>query len=102
MRPAATPCRTAAGGEGASRDAIPDLRDTNAPKPTPGDVRISKEAKEARLRRVFTPNIRGQFKVPAEIVAQYKNKKGRRNLEAIFQSCGFSPDLGDKNGLLVN
>ena len=89
------------GRDGTLRDEIPDLRDTHAPKPTPGVVRISSQAMEARLRRVFTPNVRGQFKVPAEIVSQFKNKKGRRNLEAIFQSCGFSPDLGDKNGLLV-
>lgn len=81
----ATPCRVT------SPDAIPEIGDSTVSKPKVGVVRLSSDAIDARLRRVFRPNINGTYKVGAEIVKQ-KNKKARRNIEQLFQSCGFSPD----------
>ena len=71
---------------------MPDIRDATAKAPKPGVLRISPEAIAGRLRRVFTPNVRGEFKVSAEIVTQWRNKKGRKSLEQIFQSVGYSPE----------
>ena len=74
-------------------NGIPDILDTSVPKPTPGVLRISQDAIQARLRRVFTPNVKGEFKVSNDIVQQWRNKKkGRKSLEQVFQSVGFSPD----------
>lgn len=88
--PVATPCR-AGGPDG---DGIPDIRDGAAPKPVAGLVRLSSDAIDARLRRVFRPNVNGQYKVGPEILKQWQSKKskGRKNLEQLFQSCEFSPD----------
>lgn len=91
-----TPCRPELGSRGSASD-IPDIGDKSAKAPTPGVSRISAEAVNARLRRVMEPNIRGEYKVSAEIVAQWKNKKkGRKGLEQLFQSCGFDVDWGVK------
>ena len=66
-----------------------------AESPTPGKLRISAEAVEARMRRVFTPNIRGEFKCSTEIVAQWRDKrKGRKTLQQVFQACGYNVDWG--------
>ena len=73
---------------------IPDLLDETASKPQPGKLRLSAEAIEGRLRRVFTPNVKGEFKVSAAIVQQWKSKKTRKSLETIFQSVGFNTDTG--------
>ena len=77
-----------------SRAEIPDINDTKAKRPAPGVLRVSQQAIESRMRRVFTPNVKGEFKVSAEIVAQWRNKKSRKSLEQLFQSCGYSPDRG--------
>ena len=72
---------------------IPDILDKQAQRPTPGVLRISQQAIESRMRRIFTPNVKGEFKVSAEIVQQWKGKKkGRKSLEQLFQSCGFDTD----------
>ncbi len=88
-RPVSTPCRR-------GHEAIPDLNDKSAEQPVPGEVRVSQTAVNSRLRRVFTPNIKGEYKVPMTIVQQWQSgkKKARKSLEQIFQSCGFSPDRG--------
>lgn len=66
-------------------------------RPVPGKLRLSQEAIASRLRRVFTPNVRGEYKVSAEIVEQWRKKgKGRTSLEQLFQSCGFSRDRGSR------
>lgn len=76
---------------------IPDICDAAAPKPVAGKLRLSQAAIDSRLRRVFTPNVKGEFKVSAEIVQQWKSRrKGRKGLEQLFQSVGFSPDRGWK------
>ena len=61
-------------------------------RPEPGKLRISQVAVEGRMRRLFTPNTKGEYKVSAEIVKQWWTKKGRKNLQQLFQSCGFNPD----------
>lgn len=105
--PVATPCRASAngGGDGESVNTlgiIPDILDTSIPKPTPGVLRISQEAIQARLRRVFTPNVAGQYKISTEIVQQWRNKKkGRKSLEQMFQSVGFCPDARIKGCMIV-
>lgn len=91
IRPVATPSRDGL-GLGGLMDMVPDIGDTTIPRPKPGAIRISSEAVEGRLRRVFLPNVRGQYKVSSEIVEQWKTKKGRKSLEKLFQTCGFCPD----------
>lgn len=86
-RPVPTPCR-----DGPGKDDVPDILDISIPKPKPGVLRVSSEAVEGRLRRIFTPNIKGEFKVSAEIVSQWKTKKGKRSLQQLFQSVGYSTD----------
>lgn len=72
---------------------IPSIDDCAAEKPKVGTIRISASAVESRLRRVFTPNVAGQYKVSSEIVNLWKGgKKGRKSLEQIFQTCGFCVD----------
>ena len=76
---------------------IPDIRDTKAPKPVAGELRLSQPAIDSRMRRVFTPNVKGEYKVSAEIVQQWKcRRKGRKSLQQLFQSVGFSADRGSK------
>lgn len=91
--PVATPCRRLAPGSGElTHDTeVPGINDTHE-KPTAGKLRISKEAVNARLRRVFAPNVSGQYKLSTEIVQQWKSKKGRTGLEKLFQSVGYSAD----------
>ena len=83
-----TPCRVTADSD----SIIPDLQDVTIEKPKPGVIRISAAAIEGRLRRIFTPNVRGDYKVSQEILEQWRSKKGRRSLEQVFQSVGFSTD----------
>ncbi len=90
--PVATPCRVTV----APPDQIPELGDRTVSRPKVGVVRLSSDAIDARLRRVFRPSINGTYKVGPEILKQWqsKNKKTRRNIEQLFQSCGYSPDRG--------
>ena len=60
-----TPCRCTLHREG----------DAERPRPEPGKIRISQAAMDSRMRRIFTPNVKGEYKVSAEIVKQRKNKK---------------------------
>ena len=97
--PVATPCR----GLGQSSPdpdvlaedlnlSIPSIDDKNVRCPD-STIRLSPSAVESRLRRVFTPNVSGAYKVSTQIVQQWRDrKKGRKNLEKLFQSCGFCVD----------
>ena len=74
---------------------IPEINNNDAEQPDPRTIRLSRKAIESRMRRVFEPNVKGEFKVSPEIIKQWKDKKrGRKNLEQVFQSCGFDPDKG--------
>jgi len=74
---------------------IPELG-SSAKQPEPGKIRLSQCAIDSRIRRVMTPNVKGEFKVSTEIIKQWQNKRGRKSLEQLFQSCGYSPDRGEK------
>ena len=63
----------------------------SAERPEPGKIRLSQKAINSRLQRVFTPNCKGEYKVPMEIVRQWRSK-GKKSLEKVFQSVGFDPD----------
>ena len=86
----ATPCRAD------GNDEVPDIRDARAVAPEPGVLRISQGAVNARMRRVFQPNVNGEYKVSSEIVQQWKSKKGRQSLQSIFQTVGFDVDTSFK------
>ena len=92
-RPAATPCREGLGLlDDMSLDEIPDISDMSIEKPKAGALRVSADAVEGRLRRLFTPNTKGDYKVSSEIVNQWKSKKGKKSLQQLFQSVGFNTD----------
>ncbi len=93
----------------ASPPEMPGPRDLHTPaatggsvgdvvEPKAGQLRLSPTAIDGRMRRVFTPNTKGEYKVSAEIVKQWRTKKGRKNLQQLFQSCGFNTDWGIENG----
>ena len=88
-RPAATPCRS---GWGEDLGDVPDITDTTVQKPQPGKLRVSREALERRLHRIFLPNVKGEFKVSQEIITQWKSKRGKRSLQKLFETCGYNPD----------
>lgn len=98
--PVATPCRSS---EAASKEPVAagglqeiPLLGEAATAPKVGELRLSENAINLRLRRVFQPNTRtGQFRVADNIRNLYhdkKNKNGREKLLQIFQSCGFDSD----------
>lgn len=69
------------------------MEDVTAPVPKAGVLRISPEAIQARMRRVFTPNVNGDYKVSADIVKQWQGKKkGRKSLQQLFQAVGFDTE----------
>ena len=75
------------------KDAVPDIQDTNAERPKPGVLLLSKVAIRSRLRRVMTPTAKGGTKVSAAVIADFeKGGKSRKNIEQIFQMCGFNTD----------
>lgn len=75
--------------------SIPELGEKGE-GPKPGRIRISQCAIDSRMRRVMAPNVNGEFKVSTEIIKQWQTRKGRKSLEQLFQSCGYSPERGLK------
>ena len=62
----------------------------NVPDPIPGQLRISQQALDARMRRMMKPTAYGTSKVPDELIGMWKKKgKERKSLEKLFQSIGF-------------
>ena len=89
--PVATPCRNRSDME--SGVNIPALDDKSAEQPAPGVLRVSKEAIEARLRRLMAPRVNGGYLVSEAIVKKWKSKgKARESIEKIFQSVGFDKE----------
>ena len=77
-------------------DQPPALHDENASRPAPGEITVSADALRSRARRIFTPKANGQLKVSKEIFQEWHKGRGskeRKNLELIFQQCGYDPDL---------
>lgn len=77
-----------------SPSTVPSVGDRSIPKPNPRDLRISEQAADARLRRVFQPSLRtGTYKVSDSLLAQYKKTgKSRKSLMKIFETCGYDKD----------
>lgn len=54
---------------------------------------LSVAAAEARLRRACTPNSKGEYKVPQQVIDQYLDVKGGRvDLMKLFERCGHDQD----------
>lgn len=51
---------------------------------------------QERLRRVFQPRLDGTYKVPEELIRDYKSKAKRGSIEAMFEKVGCDPDRGSK------
>ena len=68
---------------------IPALDDARFPKPTQG-LSLSDSAIRGRMRRLFLPNVHGNFKVSDAVLSDFKSGGERRkSLESIFASCGY-------------
>lgn len=62
----------------------------NVPDPIPGQLRISQQALDARMRCMMKSTAYGTSKVPGELIGMWKKKgKERKSLEKLFQSIGF-------------
>ena len=75
---------------------IPSITDTLAKKPKAGELKLSASAIKSRMRRVFTPTLKGTLKVSQQIMEEYNSgpkTKKRQQLEQIFALCGYDPEL---------
>ena len=74
---------------------VPDIADVDAYQPQPEKPELSQSAINSRLRRIFTPTLKGNFKVSQEILKDWESgpkSQKRRQLEQIFAMCGYDPD----------
>lgn len=87
------------------KNNIPSIHDKSAPKPRAGELQLSASAIKSRMRRVFTPTLKGTLKVSQEIMNDWhsggaKSQK-RRQLEQIFQLCGYDAELWHANATTI-
>ena len=61
------------------------------PLPPPS---ITERKIKERLRRIFTPHADGSYKVPLEMVEEYKCLERRGKIMALFEKVGFDSDRG--------
>ena len=83
-------------GEMPLNEQIPLVTDTSAKRPRPGEISLSRSAINSRMRRVFTPTLKGHLKVSKEIMDDWHagpTSTKRKQLEQIFQMCGYDSDL---------
>ena len=74
---------------------IPDLQDTQAPKPELGQHTLSPQAIRMRTQRLFKRRANGGLKVSEHVFKEWHERGARRNmLETIFQQCGYCPVPG--------
>ena len=59
--------------------------------PPPAEKMTDKKVKQ-RLTRIFTPRADGSFIVPDDLLKEYTNPMTRRNVEELFEKCGFQRD----------
>lgn len=83
-------------------ESIPSIHDKSAPKPRAGELQLSQNAIKSRMRRVFTPTLKGTLKVSQAVMNDWHSSGGprsqkRRQLEQIFQLCGYDPELWHTN-----
>lgn len=76
--------------------AVPDVDDKNAPRPKVGEIRLSRSAINSRLRRIMKPDVHGNFKVSEAIIQDFHSAKNRKNIDQIFQMCGYDPERVSK------
>ena len=85
--PRGSPCKLPpAPREADSDDAMDESDNENPP------VKITKSAVNKRLRRVMQQRSNGSYKVPREMVDQYRDLDQRDSVFALFERCGFSAD----------
>ena len=61
-------------------------------RPIPGELRLSENAINLRLHRLMRIDAKGNSKVSDQIRKQFHGKKGKLQLQQVFQSCGYNPD----------
>ena len=105
--PVATPCRRSEVSTPGSLDSsdIPVMGAPGTKAPNPGELRLTENAINLRLRRVFQPNPKtGEFRVADNIRNMFLDKKGKggkKKLLQVFQSCGYDPDrVMSKNSVI--
>ena len=86
-RPALRP--TAVKQEEGSDDDGVDTRGLRSCKGPP--KQLSKQAVDRRLYRVVQPKTNGEYKVPKEVVDEYKDKDRRPKLMSMFEKLGYDP-----------
>ena len=62
------------------------------PEIPPPPEKLTEAAVDRRLRRVVERKADGTYKVPKEVVEQFKDKHKRPELFAAFEKCGYKPD----------
>lgn len=60
----------------------------------PPPKQLSASAIDKRLRRLMTPRASGTFKVPQEVVDQWRDVATREKVMSMFEKCGYDPDPG--------
>lgn len=102
--PVATPCRSTArvaDSTPSTTNSSPpgthptyDLEDDSQETPIPGQLRLSQNAIDLRMHRVMKVDSKGNSKVSEEIRKRFHSKKGKLDLQQLFQSCGYNADRG--------
>ena len=67
------------------------MKDPNMPKPP---QKLSPGAVDKRLRRVMTPKVDGSYKVPQQVIDEWKDLDTRDRVRALFEKTAYCPDRG--------
>ena len=77
------------GNQGTELADEDNLFNADAPPPP---IFLSEQAADQRLRRIMTPKSDGSYKVPVQMVEQYK--KNKNEVKKMFERCGHDRDCG--------
>lgn len=55
-------------------------------------AKLSKGAIQKRLWRIVQPKANGSFKVPQDVIDEYKDERTRKNVESLFEKSGYQRD----------
>ena len=55
-------------------------------------AKLSKGAIQKRLWRIVQPKANGSFKVPQDVIDEYKDEHTRKNVESLFEKSGYQRD----------
>ena len=69
-----------------------DKGECKEPQDLPPPDQLSWGAVDRRLRRIMTPRVTGEFKVPKAVVDQWNDKTTRPRVMSMFEKAGYSPD----------